>query len=468
MCNLDRVNMSIAIMPMSRTFAWTSETMGLVQSSFFWGYLLTQIAGGVLADKIGGKVVLCWGVLWWSLATLVTPIAAYAGLVPLLVTRGMMGIGEGVAMPAMNALLAAWVPPRERSRAVSLVYSGMYIGSMLGLGISPGICESAGWPSVFYSFGTIGVLWAAVWLFLSSRGPADDLRISPQERAFLLARVLGPRSQTTSAAEREKEREREREKKVEDSIDESESEDEDMAASFDASGLLRKSERSMKERSAREVRPEKPPRERRRPAVIPWGKIFRTPAVWAIIVAHFCHNWGLFIILTWMPTYYNQVLGMDLAKSGLMSVLPWLTMAITANVGGWFADMLIQRGVSIGRVRKIMQSLGFLGPAFFLSVLPGVTQPWQAVVCMCCSQGMDAFSQSGLYSNHADIGPRYAGVLLGISNTAGVLAGVAGTYVTGWLVQNVGWSSVWYIAVGLNVFGTIWYCTLAKGVKILD
>ena len=224
----------------------------------------------------------------------------------------------------------------------------------------------------------------------------------------------------------------------------------------------------MKERSAREVRPEKPPRERRRPAVIPWGKIFRTPAVWAIIVAHFCHNWGLFIILTWMPTYYNQVLGMDLAKSGLMSVLPWLTMAITANVGGWFADMLIQRGVSIGRVRKIMQSLGFLGPAFFLSVLPGVTQPWQAVVCMCCSQGMDAFSQSGLYSNHADIGPRYAGVLLGISNTAGVLAGVAGTYVTGWLVQNVGWSSVWYIAVGLNVFGTIWYCTLAKGVKILD
>jgi hypothetical protein len=33
-------------------------------------------------------------------------------------------------------------------------------------------------------------------------------------------------------------------------------------------------------------------------------------------VAHFCHNWGTFILLTWMPTYYNQALGLDIVKSG--------------------------------------------------------------------------------------------------------------------------------------------------------
>lgn len=47
--------------------------------------------------------------------------------------------------------------------------------------------------------------------------------------------------------------------------------------------------------------------------------------------------------------------------------------------------------------------------------------------------------QSGLYSNHADIGPRYAGVLLGLSNTAGVLAGVLGTAATGFILQNGSW-----------------------------
>lgn len=36
LCNLDRVNMSIAILPMSEQYGWSSATMGLVQSSFFW------------------------------------------------------------------------------------------------------------------------------------------------------------------------------------------------------------------------------------------------------------------------------------------------------------------------------------------------------------------------------------------------------------------------------------------------
>eukprot|EP00258_Populus_trichocarpa_P035305 XP_024451324.1 ascorbate transporter, chloroplastic isoform X2 [Populus trichocarpa] len=103
--------------------------------------------------------------------------------------------------------------------------------------------------------------------------------------------------------------------------------------------------------------------------------------------------------------------------------------------GGWIADTLVSRGLSITAVRKIMQSIGFLGPAFFLTQLSHVRTPAMAVLCMACSQGSDAFSQSGLYSNHQDIGPRYAGVLLGLSNTAGVLAGVFGAAATGYILQ---------------------------------
>lgn len=36
LCNMDRVNMSIAILPMSKQFHWDSGTVGVVQSSFFW------------------------------------------------------------------------------------------------------------------------------------------------------------------------------------------------------------------------------------------------------------------------------------------------------------------------------------------------------------------------------------------------------------------------------------------------
>jgi ACS family sodium-dependent inorganic phosphate cotransporter len=59
---------------MSREFNWSPATVGLVQSSFFWGYLLTQIAGGIWEDKVGGKHVLGLGVVLCSISTILTPI----------------------------------------------------------------------------------------------------------------------------------------------------------------------------------------------------------------------------------------------------------------------------------------------------------------------------------------------------------------------------------------------------------
>ncbi|KAJ6872851.1 hypothetical protein NC651_031854 [Populus alba x Populus x berolinensis] len=106
------VNMSIAILPMSQEFNWNSATVGLIQSSFFWGYLLTQ----------------------------------------------------GVAMPAMNNILSKWIPVSERSRSLALVYSGMYLGSVTGLAVSPMLIHKFGWASVFYSFGSLGSIWFALWI----------------------------------------------------------------------------------------------------------------------------------------------------------------------------------------------------------------------------------------------------------------------------------------------------------------
>lgn len=398
LCNMDRVNMSIAILPMSKEFNWNSATVGLIQSSFFWGYLLTQIVGGIWADKFGGKPVLGFGVVWWSVATVLTPVAARIGLPFLLIMRAFMGIGEGVAMPAMNNMLSKWIPVSERSRSLAFVYSGMYLGSVTGLAVSPILIQKFGWPSVFYSFGSLGSIWFALWLKKAYSSPKEDPELRAEEKRHILG------------------------------------------------GSISKEAVS----------------------VIPWKLILSKAPVWALIISHFCHNWGTFILLTWMPTYYNQVLKFNLTESGLFCVLPWLTMAVFANIGGWIADTLVSKGLSITAVRKIMQSIGFLGPAFFLTQLSHVRTPAMAVLCMACSQGSDAFSQSGLYSNHQDIGPRYAGVLLGLSNTAGVLAGVFGTAATGYILQRGSWDDVFKVAVVLYIIGTLVWNLFATGEKVLE
>lgn len=67
-------------------------------------------------------------------------------------------------MPAMNNILSKWVPVSERSRSLALVYSGMYLGSVTGLAFSPMLIHTFGWPSVFFSFGSLGTVWLALWV----------------------------------------------------------------------------------------------------------------------------------------------------------------------------------------------------------------------------------------------------------------------------------------------------------------
>ena len=66
--------MSVAIIPMSQQYGWAATTSGLVQSSFFWGYTLSQLPGGALAQMLGGQRVLQAGVAVWSLATAAVPL----------------------------------------------------------------------------------------------------------------------------------------------------------------------------------------------------------------------------------------------------------------------------------------------------------------------------------------------------------------------------------------------------------
>ncbi len=76
----DKVNISVAIIPMAQDFGWSPTVSGLVQSSFFYGYALTQIPGGYVTSRIGGRKVLPAGVSLWSAATAAVPLLA--GTIP--------------------------------------------------------------------------------------------------------------------------------------------------------------------------------------------------------------------------------------------------------------------------------------------------------------------------------------------------------------------------------------------------
>ena len=202
---------------------------------------------------------------------------------------------------------------------------------------------------------------------------------------------------------------------------------------------------------------------------IPWGRILRTPAVWAIVVNHFCHNWSLYLMLAWLPSYFKTTFGVTLASAGLLSALPWLVSFLMANVVGHWADRLLRAGRHPTYVRKLAQGIGLLGGATFLLLLLTAKTPTAGVLLMSGATATLAFCMGGFAPNSFDIAPRYADVIWGLSNTFATIPGVIGVAVTGWLVDRTGsYHAPFLLTAGLSVLGAVVYLIFGSGERKID
>lgn len=172
----DRANLSTAIIPMARQFAWESSFSGFVLSAFWAGYALTQVLGGRLADRFGGEKLLVLSLFLWSISTGLTPIAAKVGNIPLLMDRVLLGAGEGMALPAIHSMVQKYVPKEKRSTSAAVVTSACYLGSLLSNLVSPLLIQNYGWQSCFVLFATIPpLIWTPLWFLFMKMSKAKSV-----------------------------------------------------------------------------------------------------------------------------------------------------------------------------------------------------------------------------------------------------------------------------------------------------
>ncbi|CAM8958594.1 unnamed protein product [Rhodiola kirilowii] len=170
----------------------------------------------------------------------------------------------------------------------------------------------------------------------------------------------------------------------------------------------------------------------------PFGRLLSKLPTWSIILANAMHSWGFFVVLSWMPIYFNMIYHVDLRQAAWFSAAPWCMMALMGYFAGAWSDMLIKSGRSVTLTRKIMQSIGFIGPGIALIGLTKAKSPMIASAWLTLALGLKSFSHSGFLVNLQEIAPHYAGVLHGLSNTAGTLAAILGTVGAGFFVELVG------------------------------
>ena len=398
-CYIDRVNISITIIPMAKELGWDYERIGLVSASFFIGYIITQILGGYLSDKFGAKIVLGYGLIIWSLFTILTPVASYAGFAFLILARIGMGLGEGITFPAWHSLYARWIPVGERARAVGVTNSGLFIGTVFALVVTPIIVVRLGWEWAFYLFGSVGFIWFFFWNKFVTSSPKEHASISEKELEFIESNAP-----TTEGAED-----------------------------------------------------------------LPWKVLITNKPLWAIGVAHFCSNYSLFVFLSWLPIFINERLGVEFSSVGYLAMLPHLTSFVFLNLGGIFGDFLIKKGFKLIVVRKLCNTIGFGGAAVCLALIPSFETITEVMTIMCLGNALSGMAAGGFIVNHADIGPKYTGTLMGITNMLGAIPGIIGVYLSGLILNTTNsWDAVFYVVAGVMFFGMIFYLLFASATKQFD
>lgn len=144
----------------------------------------------------------------------------------------------------------------------------------------------------------------------------------------------------------------------------------------------------------------------------------------------------------------------SVSQNPFLAALPHLTMSCIVPFAGQLADYLRQHYLSTTVVRKLMNCGGFGLEALFLLVVAFAKTPGLAIAALTVAVGFSGFAiagkkksnvfrrrnlsrcRLGFNVNHLDIAPRYASILMGLSNGFGTFAGILCPITVGFLTKN--------------------------------
>jgi len=399
------------------------KTKAKVLGAFFWGYIVTQVPAGRLAERFGAKWLLGISMFLCSLMSLVIPIATLSendfkssrnSLIKgthnfmwsllgdawaLQLLRMAQGVCAGVAHPCMHALITRWTPKNERSLTTAFIYSGSQIGTVFIMPVTGYLIANPimgqTWESSFYLLGVLGTVWFVLWCIFVYDTPDKHPFISKEELQKLKIGIGDEISHDNHN--------------------------------------------------------------------IPWGKVFTSWPVYALIFAHFGQNFGYFMLLTELPTYLSKSLGYDIQSNSQISCLPYLVQAITSWISSYISDRIVKSDkYPLSWVRKGFNTIGFFGPAICFVVIAIAGQSKTIVVLsLIFSLGLNGFAMSGFHVTHVDMAPDFAGTLMGITNGISNFNGVIAPFIVTALTDKNGhteWYGVFLIACAVYVITNIIYC----------
>ena len=189
---IDRVNISVAGPEIAKALGLNKTQLGFVFSAFAYPYAAMQILGGWFSDKYGPRFTLTLLGVIWSVATIWTGFSG--GILTLVLSRVLLGIGEGGAFPTATRAFTWWLPKGERGFAQGITHSFARLGGAVTPPIVAWLVLARDWRFAFISLGVVSLLWVVWWYFWFRDSPLQKKGVSPQEIDEIGAAVIAQSS----------------------------------------------------------------------------------------------------------------------------------------------------------------------------------------------------------------------------------------------------------------------------------
>jgi len=198
---VDRLSWPPLIPMASSELGLTATQAGGFMSAFFLGYLLTQLPGGMLADRLGTRKVLLVSLFLMGVFTLST--AWVSGYWSGIFVRFLAGIGSGAVLSAAIKGIYDHFGPTRRATAMGFFMASSPLGLLIANIMSPLIATNHGWRASFLAAGCITLfVWVFSWLILPTsvgtlttatdrQSPTHNLRLLLTNRNLILTAIAG-------------------------------------------------------------------------------------------------------------------------------------------------------------------------------------------------------------------------------------------------------------------------------------
>jgi ACS family D-galactonate transporter-like MFS transporter len=165
--------------------------------------------------------------------------------------------------------------------------------------------------------------------------------------------------------------------------------------------------------------------------------LIRNRNLLGICLGFFCFDYYWYLLVTWLPDYLVTVRHLTILKAGFYASLPFFVFGVSEPIGGWIADLLVQRGGNETRTRKGVVTVAF---ATGLLLIPAARADTAGAAIALIIGGSLVGLATGnlLVILQSCAPPDEIGLWTGIENFAGNLAGILAPLVTGFLISKTG------------------------------